>query len=116
MKAMNIKSSDIPQIDQKTKKKVKRYGHLASYTFMDKIFGGHLLSCINCAECDHLIQRVEPFLDLSLSIIENEDSLSNDSNLNSLDIDSSIQNLKISKHLLKKQLKAEAKLAVKEIY
>ena len=44
------------------------YGRLASYTHIDKLFGGHLLSSIVCEECNTCIQRVEPFLDLSLPI------------------------------------------------
>ena len=47
---------------------MKGYGRLASYTHIDKLFGGHLLSSIVCEECNTCIQRVEPFLDLSLSI------------------------------------------------
>lgn len=46
----------------------KGYGRLASYTHIDRLFGGHLLSSILCEECNTCIQRVEPFLDLSLPI------------------------------------------------
>jgi len=46
----------------------KGYGRLASYTHIDRLFGGHLLSSILCEECNTCIQRVEAFLDLSLSI------------------------------------------------
>jgi ubiquitin carboxyl-terminal hydrolase 16/45 len=42
---------------------------LASYTFIDQLFGGHLLSSIVCTKCDHCTHKVEPFLDLSLPII-----------------------------------------------
>ena len=39
---------------------------------MDRLFGGHLLSSIVCDECKHCMQRVEPFLDLSLPIIDDQ--------------------------------------------
>ncbi len=39
-----------------------------SYTFIDQLFGGHLLSSILCTKCDHCTHKVEPFLDLSLPI------------------------------------------------
>ncbi|CAF0749790.1 unnamed protein product [Brachionus calyciflorus] len=53
-----------------TKKKIKRYGRLASHTLIDRLFGGHLLSSIVCEECKTCVQRVEPFLDLSLPIVD----------------------------------------------
>jgi hypothetical protein len=46
------------------------YGRLSSYTFIDQLFGGHLLSSIVCEECKTCLQRVEPFLDLSLPIVD----------------------------------------------
>ena len=57
-----------------TKKQVKRYGRLSSYTFIDRLFGGHLLSTIVCSECCGCVQRVEPFLDLSLPISQQEEA------------------------------------------
>jgi len=56
-------------IDDLTKKRLKRYNRLTSYTLVDQIFGGHLLSSIVCSDCSYVMQRVEPFLDLSLPII-----------------------------------------------
>ena len=63
-------------IGELTKKQVKRYGRLSSYTFIDKLFGGHLLSTIVCSECNSCVQRVEPFLDLSLPISQYEEASS----------------------------------------
>ena len=43
---------------------------MGSYTLIDNVFGGHLLSSIVCEECKTCLQRVEPFLDLSLPIVD----------------------------------------------
>ena len=69
-----FKISKTNGVDEKLKKKIKRYGRISSYTFIDKIFGGHLLSTIICDECKNCIQRVEPFLDLSLPIVDENKS------------------------------------------
>jgi hypothetical protein len=37
---------------------------------VDRLFGGHLLSSIVCTQCNQCVQRVEPFLDLSLPIFD----------------------------------------------
>jgi ubiquitin carboxyl-terminal hydrolase 16/45 len=59
-------------VDDLTKRIIKRYGRLSSYTFVDKLFGGHLLSSIVCEDCKNCTQRVEPFLDLSLPIVDEQ--------------------------------------------
>lgn len=61
-------NNPINNLSDSNKKKIKRYGRLASYTHVDKVFGGHLLSSIVCSECNNCLQRVEAFLDLSLPI------------------------------------------------
>ena len=43
---------------------------MASYTFIDTLFGGHLLSSVVCDECKTCSHRIEPFLDLSLPIVD----------------------------------------------
>ena len=63
-------SKTINHLSDLDKKKIKRYGRLFSYTLIDKLFGGHLLSTIVCDECKNCLQRVEPFLDLSLPIVD----------------------------------------------
>jgi ubiquitin carboxyl-terminal hydrolase 16/45 len=63
-------SKSINHLTDLDKKKIKRYGRLSSYTLIDKLFGGHLLSTIVCDECKNCLQRVEPFLDLSLPIVD----------------------------------------------
>ena len=37
---------------------------------MDKIFGGQLVSTIVCEQCHNSSQMYEPFLDISLPLIE----------------------------------------------
>lgn len=64
----NQKSNYLNSLDDLTKKRLRRYNRLASHTFIDQIFGGHLLSSVVCSECNYVMQRVESFLDLSLPI------------------------------------------------
>lgn len=114
---------------------------MASHTLIDKLFGGHLLSSIVCEECKNCVQRVEPFLDLSLPIVDDSAKTSNFAtqenfkphkyvskkdlkkkiDLQSLKIDSNEQgdeihdpkSKKMSKHQLKK-IKKEAKKVKKK--
>ncbi len=73
----NSKTNAINNLTEKVKKKIKRYGRLSSHTLVDELFGGHLLSSIVCTQCNNCVQRVEPFLDLSLPInIKTQDELS----------------------------------------
>lgn len=69
LQVLGITNSKAP-LDDQMKKKIKRYGRLAGYTVVDKVFGGHLLSSIVCQECNECTQRIEPFLDLSLPIVD----------------------------------------------
>eukprot|EP00106_Octopus_bimaculoides_P014590 XP_014782032.1 PREDICTED: ubiquitin carboxyl-terminal hydrolase 45-like [Octopus bimaculoides] len=46
------------------------YCRQAKYTFIDRLFGGHLISTVSCGVCQHMSQIFEPFLDLSLPVIE----------------------------------------------
>lgn len=57
-------------LDELSKRRIKRYGRLASYTFVDTLFGGHLLSSVVCEDCKTCSHRIEPFLDLSLPIVD----------------------------------------------
>ena len=45
---------------------------MANYTFIDSLFGGHLLSSIFCEQCKTCSQNIEPFLDLSLPIVDDK--------------------------------------------
>lgn len=58
------------KVDNKTKTKIKEYGSQAKHTFIDRLFGGHLISTVSCEVCQHMSQIFEPFLDLSLPITE----------------------------------------------
>ncbi|XP_078504338.1 ubiquitin carboxyl-terminal hydrolase 45 isoform X2 [Lissotriton helveticus] len=57
--------------DEETKRKVKAYGREGvKMNFIDRIFVGELTNTIMCEECEHISTVQEPFIDLSLPIIE----------------------------------------------
>nr|XP_034965225.1 ubiquitin carboxyl-terminal hydrolase 45 isoform X2 [Zootoca vivipara] len=57
--------------DEETKRKVKAYGREGvKMNFIDRIFVGELTSTIMCEECENISTVKEPFIDLSLPIIE----------------------------------------------
>ncbi|XP_060093480.1 ubiquitin carboxyl-terminal hydrolase 45 isoform X2 [Heteronotia binoei] len=57
--------------DEETKRKVKAYGRESvKMNFIDRIFVGELTSTIMCEECENISTVKEPFIDLSLPIIE----------------------------------------------
>ncbi|GAB1607876.1 ubiquitin carboxyl-terminal hydrolase 45-like isoform X4 [Argonauta hians] len=61
---------NLNKINNKTHSKIKEYCRQAKYTFIDRLFGGHLISTVSCGVCHHMSQIFEPFLDLSLPVIE----------------------------------------------
>ncbi|XP_069462500.1 ubiquitin carboxyl-terminal hydrolase 45 isoform X2 [Ambystoma mexicanum] len=57
--------------DEDTKRKVKAYGKDGvKLNFIDRIFVGELTSTVMCEECENISTVKEPFIDLSLPIIE----------------------------------------------
>ncbi|NXN10656.1 UBP45 hydrolase, partial [Indicator maculatus] len=57
--------------DEETRRKVKAYGREGvKMNFIDRIFVGELTSTVMCEECEHISTVKEPFIDLSLPIIE----------------------------------------------
>ncbi|XP_056674598.1 ubiquitin carboxyl-terminal hydrolase 45 isoform X3 [Monodelphis domestica] len=57
--------------DEETRKKVKAYGREGvKMNFIDRIFVGELTSTVMCEECENISAMKEPFIDLSLPIIE----------------------------------------------
>nr|XP_042713569.1 ubiquitin carboxyl-terminal hydrolase 45 isoform X5 [Chrysemys picta bellii] len=57
--------------DEETKRKVKAYGREGvKMNFIDRIFVGELTSTVMCEECENISTVKEPFIDLSLPIIE----------------------------------------------
>ncbi|XP_069091644.1 ubiquitin carboxyl-terminal hydrolase 45 isoform X2 [Pleurodeles waltl] len=57
--------------DEETKRKVKAYGKEGvKMNFIDHIFVGELTNTIMCEECENISTVQEPFIDLSLPIIE----------------------------------------------
>nr|XP_033793928.1 ubiquitin carboxyl-terminal hydrolase 45 isoform X5 [Geotrypetes seraphini] len=57
--------------DEETKRKVKAYGREGvKLNFIERIFVGELTSTVMCEECENISTVKEPFIDLSLPIIE----------------------------------------------
>ncbi|XP_064026256.1 ubiquitin carboxyl-terminal hydrolase 45 isoform X2 [Pogoniulus pusillus] len=57
--------------DEETRRRVKAYGREGvKMNFIDRIFVGELTSTVMCEECEHISTVKEPFIDLSLPIIE----------------------------------------------
>ncbi|XP_071801065.1 ubiquitin carboxyl-terminal hydrolase 16-like [Asterias amurensis] len=68
----DIKGSKVKSLDDATKKKIKMYGLHCKHTFVDSVFSGQLLSLVHCNECHEVSEVLEPFLDLSLPIVESK--------------------------------------------
>ncbi|XP_038655456.1 ubiquitin carboxyl-terminal hydrolase 45 isoform X3 [Scyliorhinus canicula] len=69
LKAFN--SPTVKTADEETKQKVKVYGREGvKMNFIDQIFVGELINTIMCEECSHISTVKEPFIDLSLPIVE----------------------------------------------
>ena len=52
------------------KRKLQALGRYSNYTLIDKLFGGQLVSTIVCEQCHNSSQIYEPFLDISLPLVE----------------------------------------------
>ena len=65
--------TDPKTVDGHVKKKLQALKQHSNYTVVDKIFGGHLVSTVVCEVCHNSSQNYEPFLDLSLPLIEERD-------------------------------------------
>ncbi|XP_078303287.1 ubiquitin carboxyl-terminal hydrolase 45 isoform X3 [Panthera onca] len=62
--------------DDDTKKKVKAYGREGvKMNFIDRIFIGELTSTVMCEECANISTVKDPFIDISLPIIEERNQL-----------------------------------------
>ena len=62
--------TDPKTVSQRIKRKLQALGRYSNFTLIDKIFGGQLVSTIVCEQCHNSSQIYEPFLDLSLPLIE----------------------------------------------
>lgn len=62
--------SDPKKVEDKIRMKVNALSKHSMYTIIDKIFGGHLVSTIVCEQCHNSSQIYEPFLDLSLPLVD----------------------------------------------
>merc|ERR1712156_932459 len=65
--------TDPKTVEGHIKKKLQALKQHSNYTIIDKIFGGHLVSTVVCEVCHNSSQNYEPFLDLSLPLIEERD-------------------------------------------
>jgi len=66
--ALNINAKS--GVTEPLKQKIKQFGRCVDYSFIDSLFGGHLVSSIYCEQCKTCSQNIEPFLDLSLPIVD----------------------------------------------
>ncbi|XP_055459263.1 ubiquitin carboxyl-terminal hydrolase 45 isoform X7 [Psammomys obesus] len=65
--------------DDETRKKVKAYGKEGvKMNLIDRIFIGELTSTVMCEECANISTMKDPFIDISLPIIEERNQLSHD--------------------------------------
>uniref|UniRef100_G3QCY7 Ubiquitin carboxyl-terminal hydrolase n=1 Tax=Gorilla gorilla gorilla TaxID=9595 RepID=G3QCY7_GORGO len=65
--------------DDETRKKVKAYGKEGvKMNFIDRIFIGELTSTVMCEECANISTVKDPFIDISLPIIEERSQLIHD--------------------------------------
>ncbi len=62
--------TDPKSVPWATRRKLQALSRHSSYTLMDRMFGGHLVSTIVCEQCHNSSQIYEPFLDLSLPLVE----------------------------------------------
>nr|XP_054484954.1 ubiquitin carboxyl-terminal hydrolase 45 isoform X3 [Agelaius phoeniceus] len=68
--------------DEETRRKVKAYGREGvKMNFIDRIFVGELTSTVMCEECENISTVKEPFIDLSLPIIEERNQLNHERRL-----------------------------------
>ncbi|PIK36394.1 putative ubiquitin carboxyl-terminal hydrolase 16 [Apostichopus japonicus] len=58
------------KLDESIKKKIRDFGLKSKMTFVDGVFGGFLISSVKCQVCNTVSEILEPFLDLSLPILE----------------------------------------------
>ena len=65
--------TDPKSVVGETRRKLQALKQYSNYTIVDRIFGGHLVSTIVCEVCHNSSQNYEPFLDLSLPLIEERD-------------------------------------------
>ncbi|XP_040571683.1 ubiquitin carboxyl-terminal hydrolase 45 [Lepeophtheirus salmonis] len=57
-------------LHEKTRKRLQSCNRYTNHTIVDQLFGGHLVSTILCEVCHNSSQIFEPFLDISLPLIE----------------------------------------------
>ena len=67
-------------IAAKTRKQLQALSRFVNHTIVDKIFGGQLVSTIVCEQCQNSSQIYEPFLDLSLPLVEEKPARPSQSN------------------------------------
>ena len=122
--------TDPKSVDGHIKKKLQALKQHSNYTIIDKIFGGHLVSTVVCEVCHNSSQNYEPFLDLSLPLIEERDhpptskqkqsskqqrkKLPSEESQANNEIDGNINSVSIEERKSKHQLKKEKRKTQKE--
>ncbi|KRZ36328.1 Endonuclease G, mitochondrial [Trichinella pseudospiralis] len=84
--------------DEERKEKLKVYMLCCKTTAVDQVFGGQLLQSIRCLTCNHRSYKLDPFLDLSLAL-QNEDSVEDDNDFQTSNASKAVP---LSKHRMKK--------------
>ncbi|KRZ16028.1 Endonuclease G, mitochondrial [Trichinella zimbabwensis] len=82
--------------DEEGKEKLKAYMLCCKTTAVDQVFGGQLLQSIRCLTCNHRSYKLDPFLDLSLAL-QNDDCDDND-----FQTSNASKAVPMSKHRMKK--------------
>ena len=71
LKLFNLtEKSDPKTVTPKVRRQLQAFSRFVNHTIVDKIFGGQLVSTIVCEQCQNSSQIYEPFLDMSLPLIE----------------------------------------------
>ncbi len=71
LKHFNLSEKTDPKsVPWPIRRRLQALSQYSSYTFVDRMFGGHLVSTIVCEQCHNSSQIYEPFLDISLPLIE----------------------------------------------
>ncbi|XP_078619753.1 ubiquitin carboxyl-terminal hydrolase 16-like isoform X2 [Branchiostoma floridae x Branchiostoma japonicum] len=73
-------STNPKTVEDEVRGRVKDYGRLVRETFVDFVFGGQMVNTVQCEECKNISQVHEPFLDISLPIVEERSPPSRGSN------------------------------------